>query len=76
MELSQVLFRSSGGLRHWDLHSSSLFMMVMKAFSQLIEKEVRGGYLNACLMRGRGSNDVKISHLLLADENLIAYETT
>ena len=64
-------FQSSRGLRQGDPLSPYLFVVVMEAFSVLIKKAVAEGFLAPCLIRGRRSEGVQISHLLFVDDTLI-----
>ncbi|RVW15066.1 putative ribonuclease H protein [Vitis vinifera] len=67
-------FQSSRGLRQGDPLSPYLLVVVMEAFSILIKKVVVGGFLAPCMIRGRRSEGVQISHLLFADDTLIFCE--
>jgi mannosylglycoprotein endo-beta-mannosidase len=59
-------FRSSRGLRQGDPLSPLLFVIVMEAFSRMIEKAVTEG-----LLRGFAVGHLQVSHLLFADDTLI-----
>lgn len=59
-------FRSSRGLRQGDPLSPLLFVIVMEAFSRMLEKAVEEG-----LIRGFTVGHAQISHLLFADDTLI-----
>ena len=69
-------FRSYRGLRQGDSVSPYLFVIVMKAFSQMIEKAVVGGFLIACRVGGRAGEGVEVSHLFFANDTLIFYEAS
>ena len=57
--------------------SPYLFVIVMEAFSQIIEKVVGGAcYLTTCQVGGRGRAGEEISHLLFAYDNLIFCEAS
>ena len=47
-------FRSFKGLRQGNPLSPFLFVIVMEAFSRLVERVVRGGFLIAFHVEGRG----------------------
>ena len=51
-------------------------MIVMEAFSWLIEKAVRGGFLTDCHVGGRGGEGVEISHFLFANDTLVFCEAS
>ena len=61
-------FQSSRGLRQRDPLSPYLFVVVREALNCLIKRAVSGGFLLACQVRGKGVEEVKISHLLFADD--------
>ncbi|XP_022873622.1 uncharacterized protein LOC111392499 [Olea europaea var. sylvestris] len=63
-------FRSSRGLRQGDPLSSLLFVIVMEAFSMMLEKAVGEG-----LLRGFMVDQLQVSHLLFADDTLIFCDT-
>ena len=69
-------FKSSRGLRQGDPLSPFLFVFVimMVAFSQLIERAIRGGFLTAFHLEGRGAKGVELSHLLFTYDTLIFCE--
>ena len=54
-----------------DPLSPYLFMVVMEALSQLVERVVVGGFLSACKVGGRGGEGVSVFNLLFADDTLI-----
>lgn len=64
-------FRSSRGLRLRDLLSPYRSVIVMEAFSQMIEKAVMSGSLSACQVGGRGFSGEEVSNLLFVDDTLI-----
>ena len=54
-------FRNSRGLRQGDPLSPYLFVIMMEAFTHLVQKAVRRGFLTACHMGGRGGKGAEIS---------------
>ena len=67
-------FQSSRGLRQGDPLSSYLFVVVMEAFSCMLNRAVSGGFLSPCSVRGRRGEGVQVSHLLFVDDTLIFCE--
>ena len=43
----------------------------MEAFSRLILRVVRGGFLSSCRIKGRSRYGALVSHLLFADDTLV-----
>ena len=70
-ESSHGFFQSSRGLMQGDPLSPYLFMVVMEALSQLVERVVVGGFLSACKVGGRCGEGVSVFHLLFVDDTLI-----
>ncbi|RVW15964.1 putative ribonuclease H protein [Vitis vinifera] len=64
-------FNSSRGLRQGDPLSPYLFVIGMEAFSRLIHRVVRGGFLSGCRIKGRRGDGALVSHLLFADDTLV-----
>ena len=64
-------FRSSRGLRQGDPLSPYLFVLGMEVFSTLIDGVAVGGFLTGYKVRGRYGEDLKITHLLFADDTLV-----
>ena len=64
-------FLSTRGLRPGDSLSPLLFVIVMEAFSRMMDKAVDGGLLFGFLVGGRGINTLMMPHLLFADDTLI-----
>ena len=64
-------FNSSRGLRQGDPLSPYLFVIGMEAFSRLIHRAVRGGFLSGCRIKGRRGDGALVSHLLFADDTLV-----
>ena len=64
-------FNSSRGLRQGDPLSPYLFVIGMEAFSRLIHKAVRGGFLSGCRIKGRRGDGALVSHLLFVDDTLV-----
>ena len=64
-------FSNSKGLRQGDLLSLYLFVLGMEVLSNLIRRAVDGGFLSGCRIRGRGEEEMIVSHLLFADDTII-----
>ncbi|RVW50222.1 Threonine--tRNA ligase, mitochondrial 1 [Vitis vinifera] len=64
-------FNSSRGLHQGDPLSPYLFVIGMEAFSRLIHRAVRGGFLSGCRIKGRRGDGALVSHLLFADDTLV-----
>ena len=62
--LSGSFFWSSWGLRLGDLLLSYIFMLALEALSHLLVRAREGGYLLGFMVRGKGSEEVEVSHLL------------
>ncbi|RVX00507.1 putative ribonuclease H protein [Vitis vinifera] len=67
-------FSNSKGLRQGDPFSSYFFVLGMEVLSNLIRRAVDGGFLSGCRIRGRGEEEMIVSHLLFADDTIIFYE--
>ncbi|RVX05565.1 putative mitochondrial protein [Vitis vinifera] len=67
-------FSNSKGLRQGDLLSPYLFVLGMEVLSNLIRRAVDGGFLSGCRIRGRGEEEMIVSHLLFADDTIIFCE--
>lgn len=67
-------FQSSRSLRQRDPLSPYLFVIAIEALSFLLKREVCGGFLSSCQLRGKGDEVVKVSHLLFVDDTLIFCE--
>ncbi|RVX12745.1 hypothetical protein CK203_011794 [Vitis vinifera] len=65
---------SSRSLRQRDPLSPYLFVIAIEALSFLLKREVCGGFLSSCQLRGKGDEGVKVSHLLFVDDTLIFCE--
>ena len=64
-------FASSKGLRQGDSLSPLLFVLVMEAFSRLMDRAVVRDYLEGFLVANNTRSNLKVSHLLFADDTLI-----
>ncbi|RVX11584.1 LINE-1 retrotransposable element ORF2 protein [Vitis vinifera] len=69
-------FNSSRGLRQGDPLSPYHFVIGMEAFSRLIHRVVRGGFLSGCRIKGRRGDGALVSHLLFADDTLVFCDTS
>nr|CAN82775.1 hypothetical protein VITISV_000481 [Vitis vinifera] len=67
-------FSNSKGLRQGDPLSLYLFVLGMEVLSNLIRRAVDGGFLSGCRIRGRGEEEMIVSHLLFADDTIIFCE--
>jgi hypothetical protein len=64
-------FSSSRGLRQGDSLSPLLFVLVMEAFSRLMDRAVVREYLKGFSVAHTTRPELKVSHLLFADDTLI-----
>ena len=62
---------SSRGLRQRDSLSPLLFVLVMEAFSCLMDKAVVGDYMEGFLVANHNRSALMVSHLLFVDDTLI-----
>ena len=60
-------FSNSKGLRQGDPLSPYLFVLGMEMLSTLLRRAGEGGFLSDCRLRGRGGEELTVSHLLFAD---------
>ncbi|RVW46009.1 LINE-1 reverse transcriptase-like [Vitis vinifera] len=67
-------FSNSKGLRQGDPISPYLFVLGMEVLSILIRRAVDGGFLSGCNIKGRGEEEMIVSHLLFADDTIIFCE--
>ena len=64
-------FTSSKGLRQGESSFSSSFFLGMEAFSRLMDRAVVTSYLEGFSVANNARSDLKVSHLLFADNTLI-----
>ena len=69
-------FRSSKGLRQGNPISPYLFVLGMEAFSVLIDKVAKGGFIYGFNVKGRNGTKKQITHLLFTDDTLVFYKNT
>ncbi len=48
-----------------------LFVIIMEAFSRMMDEAVRGGYISGFFVGGRDTSHLMLSHLLFADDTII-----
>ncbi|RVX05297.1 LINE-1 reverse transcriptase-like [Vitis vinifera] len=70
---SWVLFEFKGVEARRPL-SPYLFVLGMEVLSTLIRRAGEGGFISGCRLRGRGGEELVVSHLLFADDTLIFCE--
>jgi hypothetical protein len=64
-------FDSSRGVRQGDPLSPFLFVLVMEAFSRMINAIYSRGLISGFSMGSREVDRVEVSHLLFADDTLV-----
>jgi hypothetical protein len=64
-------FGSSHGVRQGDLLSPFLFVLVMEAFSKMINAIYSRGLISGFSVGPREVDRVEVSHLLFADDTLV-----
>ena len=64
-------FPSSKGLKQGDSLSPLLFVLVMEALSRLTDRAVARGYLEGFSVANFNVSDLKVSHMLFADDTLV-----
>ncbi|RVW53855.1 LINE-1 reverse transcriptase-like [Vitis vinifera] len=67
-------FSNFKGLRQGDPLSPYLFVLGMEVLSILIRRAVDGGFLSGCKIKGRGEEEMIVSHMLFADDTIIFCE--
>ncbi|RVX13251.1 LINE-1 reverse transcriptase-like [Vitis vinifera] len=73
MGFGWVLFEFKGVEARRPL-SPYLFVLGMEVLSTLIRRAGEGGFISGCRLRGRGGEELVVSHLLFADDTLIFCE--
>jgi hypothetical protein len=68
---SSGFFDSLHGVRQGDSLSPFFFVMVMKAFTRMVNASINRGLITGFSMGPRESNWVIVSHLIFADDTLI-----
>ena len=71
---SEGFFKSSRGLEQGDPLSPYLFIFGLELFSTLEDKVVQEGFLTGYKIVNREGEEVKITHLLFADDTLVFYK--
>jgi hypothetical protein len=66
-----VFFGSSRGVRQGDPLSPFLFVLVMEAFSKMIDAVYSRGLISGFSVGGRNQDRMDVSHLLFADDTLV-----
>ena len=69
-------FPSARGLRQGDPLSPYLFVLGMEVLSILLQRAMAGGYIIGCHLRGRGDDELSISHLLFTDDTIVFCEAS
>lgn len=64
-------FQRPKGLRQGDSFSPYLFVLAMDAFSRLIIKARKGGFVSEFKVEGRGREEAGMTHLLYADDTIM-----
>ncbi len=67
-------FQSSRGIRQGDPLSPMLFVIIMEAFSRMIDKAIGAGLISGFDVSRKDHDPLLISHLLFTDDTLIFYE--
>ena len=62
-------FESSRGIRQGDLLSPLLFVIIMDAFSEMLDKAARASLMSGVRVGSIG-NPLQVTHLLFADDRI------
>ena len=69
-------FHNTKGLRQGDPLLPYLFVIGMEALSCLINRAVSEGFLSSYRVRGRGGDEVQVTHFLFVDDTLVFCEAS